>query len=184
MLGLQREHVNFLARTIFIGKSKTGRTRTIPMNDIVFAELKALQQDAGPLEFVFSNSRTGVNIDSIKTGWRNACEDAGLVNLRFHDTRHTFATRLRANGVHEWDIRDLLGHTSVRMTSVYTHQTPVNLCHAVNTLTNTKLGKVVRFPRKKRDRSTKQIAPSSRHREVEQLLAQQHSDVSIRQLAS
>src|ERR1044072_7321545 len=82
----------------------------------------------------FSNSRTGVNIDSIKTGWRHACEDAELVNLRFHDTRHTFATRLRANGVHEWDIRDLLGHTSGRMRSVYTHQKPANLCQAVNKL--------------------------------------------------
>lgn len=184
ILGLQWEHVNFLARTIFIAKSKTGRTRTIPMNDIVFNELTMLKQDAGPKEFVFSNSRTGVNIDSIKTGWRNACEDAGLVNLRFHDTRHTFATRLRANGVHEWDIRDLLGHMSVRMTSVYTHQTPANLNHAVNSLTGTRLGKVVRFPRKKRDRSTKQIAPSSRHREVEQLSAQQHNDVSVRTLAS
>ncbi|MBA2705430.1 MAG: tyrosine-type recombinase/integrase [Blastocatellia bacterium] len=101
-----------------------------------------------------------------------------------HDTRHTFATRLRANGVHGRDIRDLLGHTSVRMTSVYTHQTPANLCHAVNTLGQTKLGKVVRFPRKKRDRSTRQIAPSSRHREVDQLSAQHHEDVSVRQLAS
>jgi integrase len=108
----------------FHRRSKTGRTRTIPMNDIVFKELMTLRQDAGPREFVFSNSRTGVSFDSIKTGWRSACEDAGLVNLRFHDTRHTFATRLRANGVHEWDIRDLLGHASVRMTSVYTHQTP------------------------------------------------------------
>jgi hypothetical protein len=53
------------------------------MNDIVFKELMMLKQDAGPKEFVFSNSRTGINIDSIKTGWRNACEDAGLVNLRF-----------------------------------------------------------------------------------------------------
>jgi len=43
---------------------------------------------------------------------------------------------------------------------------------------------VVRFPRKKRERSTNQIAPSSRHRDVEQLLAQQHEDVSVRQLAS
>jgi integrase len=100
-----------------------------------------LKGDAGPKDFVFSNARTGVNIDSIKTGWRNACEKAGLVNLRFHDTRHTFATRLRANGVHEWDIRDLLGHASVRMTSVYTHQTPTNLCKAVNTLGQTKLGR-------------------------------------------
>jgi site-specific recombinase XerC len=154
------------------------------MNNIVFKELMMLKQDAGPKEFVFSNARTGINIDSIKTGWRNACEDAGLVNLRFHDTRHTFATRLRANGVHEWDIRDLLGHTSVRMTSVYTHQTPLNLCHAVNTLTNTKLGKVVRFSRKKHERSTKRIAPSSRHLAVDRASAQQHEDVSLRQLAS
>jgi integrase len=97
---------------------------------------------------VFSNARTGVNIDSINTGWRNACEKAGLVNLRFHDTRHTFATRLRANGVHESDIRALLGHASVRMTSVYTHQTPANLCQAVKTLGQTKLGKVVSFKRR------------------------------------
>jgi hypothetical protein len=70
------------------------------------------------------------------------------------------------------------------MTSVYTHQTPLNLCHAVNTLTNAKLGKVVRFPRKKRVRSTKQIAPSSRHLAVEQLPAQQSDAVNVRQLAS
>ncbi len=150
ILGLQWEHVNFLARTIFIAKSKSGRTRTIPMNDIVFAELEALKQNAGPKEFVFSNSRTGVNIDSIKTGWRNACEAAWLVNLRFHDTRHTFATRLRANGVHEWDIRDLLGHSSVKMTSVYTHLTPANLCKAVTSLTQMKSGKVVRFERRRK----------------------------------
>ena len=151
ILDLQWEHVNFIALTIFIARSKTEKTRTIPMNDIVFEELKALKQDAGTRDFVFSVSKTGVNIDSIKTGWRNACAAAGLVDLRFHDTRHTFATRLRANGVHEWDIRDLLGHTTTRMTSVYTHQTPVNLRQAVTTLGQSKPGRVVRFPRKNRD---------------------------------
>ncbi len=43
----------------------------------------------------------------------------------------------------------LLGHASVRMTSVYSHQAPANLCKAVNTLGQTKLGKVVRFQKKK-----------------------------------
>jgi hypothetical protein len=170
------------------------------MNDIVFKELMTLKQDAGTKDFVFSNARTGVNIDSIKTGWRNACEKAGLVNLRFHDTRHTFATRLRANGVHEWDIRDLLGHESVKMTSVYTHQTPENLCKAVNTLGQTKLGKVVKFERKRagsirnvRSRSAliaggdarapSKIAPSSRHRLVVELSDENHEDVSSRTVA-
>ena len=184
------------------------------MNDIVFEELKALKQDAGTRDFVFSVSKTGVNIDSIKTRWRNACAAAGLVDLRFHDTRHTFATRLRANGVHEWDIRDLLAHTSVRMTSVYTHQTPANLCHAVNTLGESKSGKVVRFKqrsvsvlsdpsatadgtdlmtrescvpkitKRRQVAALQKIAPSSRHREVEQLSAQQHEAVNVRTLAS
>ena len=117
-------------------------------DDIVFTELLTLKHDAGPKEFVFSNARTGVNIDSIKTGCRNACGAAGLVDLRFHDTRHTFATRLRANGVHEWDIRDLLGHASVRMTSVYTHQTPANLRQAVSTLGTNQPGEVVRLERR------------------------------------
>lgn len=44
ILGLQWEHVNFLARTIFIARSKTGRTRTIPMNNIVFKELMMLSR--------------------------------------------------------------------------------------------------------------------------------------------
>src|SRR5258705_2262032 len=101
------------------------------MNDVVLAELKTLRQDAGPQDFVFSNSRTGVNIDSIKTGWRNACEDAGLVNLRFHVTPRNASTGPWSSRM---DIRDLLGHASVRMTSVYTHLTPANLCRAVSAL--------------------------------------------------
>ena len=145
---------------------------------------------------MFSNARTGVNIDSIKTGWRNACDKAGLVNLRFHDTRHTFATRLRANGVHEWDIRDLLGHASVRMTSVYTHQTPANLCKAVTALAQTKTGKVVKFERnptrKVRSRSAliagedacaPRIAPSSRHRLIKERSGEDHEELSSRTVA-
>src|SRR6266849_5329594 len=103
---------------------------------------------------------------------------------------------------HEWDIRDLLGHASVRMTSVYTHQTPLNLCHAVNTLGRSKPAKVVRFKRRSvsgssnpsatadgtdfmtRRSRTSQIAPSSRHCGVEPLSVNNHEDVSVRQLAS
>ena len=133
------------------------------------------------------------------------------MNLKFHDTRHTFAKRLRANGVHEWDIRDLLGHASVRMTSVYMHQTPANLCHAVKTLGQTKPGKVVRFKQRSVSGSSNPSAtaddtdlmtrescprktitggtpvplapPKSRHLAVEHVSTQQHEDVSVRQLA-
>lgn len=61
ILDLQWEHVNFIARTILVARSKTGKPRTIPMNDRIFEELKALKQDAGTRDFVFSVSKTGVN---------------------------------------------------------------------------------------------------------------------------
>jgi hypothetical protein len=86
------------------------------------------------------------------------------------------------------------------MTSVYTHQTPANLCQAVNTLGAKKPGKVVRFERKRgvstdnvRSRSAliagedartpSKIAPSSRHRLIVERSDENHEDVSDRTLA-
>jgi len=39
-----------------------------------------------------------------------------IADFRWKDSRHTFASRLRQRGVAIQDIRDLLGHTSTRMT--------------------------------------------------------------------
>jgi integrase len=41
---------------------------------------------------------------------------AGIADFHYHDTRHAFATKLRAAGVHEYDIADLLGHSTTRAT--------------------------------------------------------------------
>ena len=54
----------------------------------------------------------------------------------WHDLRRTFATRLRANGVREYDISDLLGHARPGVTSVYARATQKVLEEAVEKLTN------------------------------------------------
>ena len=50
---------------------------------------------------------------SLKWGFDEACTRAEIVDqgwrIIWHDLRRTFATRLRANGVNEYDIQDLLG---------------------------------------------------------------------------
>jgi integrase len=78
--------------------------------------------------------RTGLKLTTFRHAWEGACKQERISGLRFHDLRHTFATRLRAKGVHEMDIMTLLGHTTLQMTSRYTHATPQNLRTAVDSL--------------------------------------------------
>src|SRR5439155_13733494 len=51
--------------------------------------------------------------------------------------RNTFATRLRTSNIEIQSIRDLLGHTSTRMTERYSHATASHLRAAVDKLSLT-----------------------------------------------
>jgi len=73
----------------------------------------------------------GKPIASISKAFNNACIRAGIKNLRFHDLRHTFATRLVLAGVDLATVSKLLGHSSIQMTMRYAHPTPEALKNAV-----------------------------------------------------
>lgn len=70
----------------------------------------------------------------IKKGWYGALKEAGISNLRFHDLRHTFASRLAAGGAHPVEIRELPGHRSSRMTDRYTRANDSRKQSAVESL--------------------------------------------------
>ena len=54
--------------------------------------------------------------------------------ITWHDLRHTFATRLHGEKVHELDIMELLGHSSLGVTAGYAHGTPTVIQSAVDKL--------------------------------------------------
>ena len=92
----------------------------------------------GSLAQDFSYARTGLKLTTFRHAWEGACSAAKISGLRFHDLRHTFATRLRGKGLHEMDIMSfvsLLDHTTLQMTSRYSHAMPENLRTAVDSLT-------------------------------------------------
>ena len=137
ILGLTWKNVDFEQKTIYVAHTKTGRPRKLPMNEPVEVELRSVKQDASSEEHVFSYARTGLKLTTFRHAWEGACSAAKIFGLRFHDLRHTFATRLRGKGVHEMDIMTLLGHTTLQMTSRYTHAMPEKLRVAVDSLTAT-----------------------------------------------
>jgi len=82
-------------------------------------------------------SPTGINknINNVKRSFKTACKKAGIDNLRFHDLRHTAATRLVESGIPLHTVAKLLGNSSVRTTERYSHPED-SLREAVERLAN------------------------------------------------
>lgn len=57
-----------------------------------------------------------------------------MIGFRFHDLRHTFATRLVQAGVDLYKVAKLLGHKDIRMTQRYAHHYPESLRDGVEVL--------------------------------------------------
>ncbi len=123
LLKLRRSHVDFGLNLINVKQTKTGKDRTIPMDASVRETLSRLCEGVNDEDFVFMNSRTGVNLTDVKHGFGSACREADIHNLTFHDLRHTFGTRLADAGVDIVKIAELMGHQSIQTTRRYTHAT-------------------------------------------------------------
>lgn len=110
--------------TVRAETAKTSTGRTIPLNSEVVQVLKAWQPaDVDQDAYVFPGKDGGRLVD-IKTAWREIVKTAKVKAFRFHDCRHTFASRLIAAGADINLVRELLGHTTVLMTSRYLHTSP------------------------------------------------------------
>ena len=101
--------------TIHALNTKTERQRQVAITARLAEELKKMyeQSSKSPESLVF-----GITT-SVKTAFNKVKRIAGLSDLRFHDLRHTHATRLVALSVHLSEVGRQLGHTQERTTYRY-----------------------------------------------------------------
>ena len=128
--------VDFDARIWRIPMTKSGRPLTVPLtNEAYFLLLDLRSRLPGILEkpqeteveWIFPNPKTNKPFVSIFNAWHTARVKAGLVGLRIHDLRHSFASALVNHGIPIYDVQKLLGHQSIKTTERYSHLAPERL---------------------------------------------------------
>lgn len=129
ILSLRWKDVDLASRRINIQamNTKTLRARSVPITGRLFAELEALPR-RDPSTRVF-----GIT-DTVKRSWATAKGIAGISDLKFHDLRHTCATRLVQGGLPIAEVSRILGHTSIVTTFRYANVDDTTLDRALRIL--------------------------------------------------
>ena len=73
----------------------------------------------------------GAPLADVKSAWLPLVDAAKVRAFRFHDFRHTFASKLVMAGVDLNTVRELLGHADLKMTLRYAHLAPEHKAAAV-----------------------------------------------------
>jgi integrase len=106
------------------GKTKSRKSRTVPMVDKVAVALKQVKQRGlltGKTNLVFvSRERTNVDGSALRRRYIATLDAGGLRQLRFHDLRHTFGS-LAINVASIVQVQAWMGHADIKTTMRYLH---------------------------------------------------------------
>jgi site-specific recombinase XerD len=127
---LRWQDVNLRAGIITIPQTKNGSRRHVPINSVAERALTALARNRSGSAYVCAGSEQREGRD-----WERWFEDcvrkAEITDYRWHDNRHTFASRLAMAGVSLRTLAELLGHKTLAMVMRYAHLAPAHLREAV-----------------------------------------------------
>ncbi len=114
--------------TVTLRKTKT-KAHTIPLADKLKDVLFYRKKSLGPV-FPYYHRL----FEEASRHFKIYADRAGLNGVRLHDLRHTAATFMVLNGVPVRMVQEILGHSSIKMTEVYTRVAALHLRAGVNSI--------------------------------------------------
>jgi integrase len=139
MLGLEWNRVDLKQNLIHLEPqhTKTAKHRAIPVNqsarDALLNRLRFRAEHCPDSPWVFA-TLDGSRLGSPRKAFATAMQRAGITEFTIHDLRHTCAAWLVSAGAPLIAVRDLLGHSTIKMTERYAHLAPDNVRGAVSLL--------------------------------------------------
>ncbi|MCX7050011.1 MAG: tyrosine-type recombinase/integrase, partial [Candidatus Sumerlaeota bacterium] len=118
-----------------MGKGR--KERIIPLNDLALDALRAylaarpISHETALFLNRFGGRLSGRMVEKLVDQY---CRQAGISQkgISPHKLRHTFATLLHSKDVELIEIQNLMGHSSIVSTEIYTHTSTHRLQHAVD----------------------------------------------------
>jgi site-specific recombinase XerD len=114
---------------------KNGKRRTAPLHPQLREFLLSLEHfDHNYI--VCSKDGRRISQCMIRRRLRQVFDSCGLKHMSYHKIRHTFASHLVDSGVSLYKVQNLLGHSSVSTTQIYSHLSQERLKSALEQLPN------------------------------------------------
>lgn len=128
---LKWENIDLDSRVAVIPRTKNGDRLVVPLNTDALHALSIFRSRGDGTGRVVRNL-AGETLNVNAHWFIPAVRQAGIKDFRWHDCRHTYASRLRQAGVPLGNIAELLGHKGLAMSQRYAHLSISNLHEAVS----------------------------------------------------
>lgn len=132
---LQLQNVDFKGKQVKV-LGKGSKERILPLHQLAIVEMLEYLHNARPLllngrdcDYFFVTSKGNrMTSDSIRKMFKITLREAGLsLGYSPHVLRHTFASDMLAGGTDLRSVQEMLGHSSLSTTQIYTHISPDRL---------------------------------------------------------
>ena len=124
LVNLKVSDLDFSGQTGYLRQAKGNKDRTFNIPESLFKSLKeqAEKQKEKNQEYLFTGLKGKLTTRNIQKMVQKAAKKSGIgKEIHPHTLRHSFATHLLENGTDVRYIQQLLGHSSLDTTQIYTH---------------------------------------------------------------